>query len=965
MLNFYTFWMSFKRFLFWALSFSAFHTVMMSQNTDNRVFDFSELAKITHFDKSDYKGDSQFWSMVRDTTGMYYFGNNDGALVYNGQTWDKVRLPNSSGIRSLLLASDGKVYAGGYNDFGIIKKDDFGDYNFFSIADNSKINNDQLGNVWQIHEVDNYFIFRTFQGLIVLKNTISSFIPSTGSFVYSDVLNGNYYIQDEKRGIMRFDPVSKGLELLFPSGEYNNETVVSFLPTEHRDYIEIVTKRGSIYSGNLKTGTLIKKHDIFSKKQNESLLVVKKKGDAYILGTVGSKILRYIDGKIISVNQSVYSQVQDQTVLNLYEDGSDLWVLLNDGLDLITFDSFYSNLFQEGSVYDILIKNGAIYVATNNGVFFSKIPPSNEPFNFIKTDVPQGQAWSLKDLGESILVSHDLGLFEMKGTAVSQIGEEEGFWKIVTVNDEESIFLACNYNGFYLLKKEEGKCYIETKISGFQESTRDILQANEENTFWVCHGFKGVYRIKFSEDYVRVNAIDHFTDQNGLESPFNINVHRWNNDIIFSTNSGIYSFDETENKFVPYATLNDIINTSINTRKIFEFENTTWAVLDDQIGFFESSQTDPFIETNIFSNIKGDLNRGFETIVPFSDTEVLIGARSGLYAYNFKKLKDVPGFPTFISKIVEQESSTGKVSKVSLSENEYTELSNDTDMIKIEYSAPGNTPMTPIDFSYKLIDLDQGWSRWSSTSFKEYTHLPSNKYEFVVRSRNDRGAIGEEASFKFVIKPVWYKTNLAMGIYSAIILLLLWAMQNRIKNKIRRENLKAKVLLERSKKVLHLEIERLKLEKDKDQLEEDVILKSKELMNYTAQLINKKRVFAEVQDDLKELRKLLKNTESKNKLYEIFRKLHQNKIGEEYLKVYDVNFEKIHNDFFKKLKEINPKITRRELRLCAFIKMNLSNKEIAPLLNISVRGVETARYRVRKKLDIEHETSFNDFLLSL
>lgn len=957
--------MSFKRIFFAVFCWSALHTVVVSQNQDVRSFHFSELAKITHFDKADYKADSQFWAMVRDTVGRYYFGNNDGALVYNGQTWDDVRLPNSSGIRSLLLASDGEIYAGGYNDFGVIKQDEYGDYNFFSIAKSLKVNTDKLGNVWQIHEVDNFFIFRTFQGLIVINNTISSYIPSTRSFVYSDVLNGSYYIQDEKIGVMRFDPVNKGLTLLFSSAQFDNETIVSFLPTGDSDFIEIVTKRGSIYRGNIKTGGLFKKYDIFSKDENESLLVVKKRKDAYILGTVGSKILRYVNGKIISGNQSVYNQLQDQTVLNLYEDGNDLWVLLNDGLDLITFNSFYSNLFQEGSVYDILIKDRAIYVATNNGVFYSRIPPSKEDFDFIKTNVPQGQAWSLKDLGESILISHDLGLYEMKGTVVSQIGEDEGFWKIVEVNQEQSIFLACSYDGFYLLQKKEGKLHIETKISGFQESTRDILQANEENTFWVCHGFKGVYRIKFSEDFLRVNAIDHFTDQNGLESPFNINVHRWNNDIVFSTNSGIYSFDETENKFVPYPALNDIINTSINTRKILQFDNKTWAVLDDQIGFFDSSQAKPFIETKIFNNIQGDLNRGFETIVPFSDKEVLIGSRSGLYAYNFKKSKDVEGYPTIISKVIEQKSGEDNIPKVSLSKDGYTELSNDTDVIRIEYSAPGNTPVTPIDFSYKLIDLDQGWSRWSPISFKEYTHLPPNEYEFVVKSRNDRGVMGKQASFKFIIKPVWYRTNLAIAVYCVIFLLMLWIVQGRIKNKIRKENQKAQTLLERSKKVLELEIERLKLEKDKDQLEEDVISKSKELTNFTAQLINKKRVFSEIEDDLKALRKLLKNSESKNKLYDIFRKLHQNKIGEEYLKVYDVNFEKIHNDFFKKLKTINPKITRRELRLCAFIKMNLSNKEIAPLLNISVRGVETARYRVRKKLNIEQEMSFNDFLVAL
>ena len=80
------------------------------------------------------------------------------------------------------------------------------------------------------------------------------------------------------------------------------------------------------------------------------------------------------------------------------------------------------------------------------------------------------------------------------------------------------------------------------------------------------------------------------------------------------------------------------------------------------------------------------------------------------------------------------------------------------------------------------------------------------------------------------------------------------------------------------------------------------------------------------------------------------------------MEIFDVNFEKIHHDFFEKLKQLDPTITKRELRLCAFVKMDLTNKEISPLLNISTRGVETARYKVRKKLNVSHEENFTAFL---
>ena len=80
------------------------------------------------------------------------------------------------------------------------------------------------------------------------------------------------------------------------------------------------------------------------------------------------------------------------------------------------------------------------------------------------------------------------------------------------------------------------------------------------------------------------------------------------------------------------------------------------------------------------------------------------------------------------------------------------------------------------------------------------------------------------------------------------------------------------------------------------------------------------------------------------------------------LKRVEEEFDLVHNDFIKKLRESYPDLTNNEILMCAYLKLNLSTKEIAPLLNISVRGVETMRYRIRKKFNLEREENLNDFL---
>ncbi len=71
----------------------------------------------------------------------------------------------------------------------------------------------------------------------------------------------------------------------------------------------------------------------------------------------------------------------------------------------------------------------------------------------------------------------------------------------------------------------------------------------------------------------------------------------------------------------------------------------------------------------------------------------------------------------------------------------------------------------------------------------------------------------------------------------------------------------------------------------------------------------------------------------------------------------------MHGDFLKKLSSDSRKLTPQETKLAAYLRMNMSSKEIANLMNVSVRGVELARYRLRKKLQLERDQNLVDYLI--
>jgi len=80
-------------------------------------------------------------------------------------------------------------------------------------------------------------------------------------------------------------------------------------------------------------------------------------------------------------------------------------------------------------------------------------------------------------------------------------------------------------------------------------------------------------------------------------------------------------------------------------------------------------------------------------------------------------------------------------------------------------------------------------------------------------------------------------------------------------------------------------------------------------------------------------------------------------------RVFEELFDQAHENFFKRLKTTYPELTQSDLKLCAYLKLNLSSKEIAPLLNISFRGVETRRFRLRRRLSLDSDHNLVEFVM--
>ncbi|PWK27525.1 YXYXY domain-containing protein [Arcicella aurantiaca] len=931
----------------------------------------SSKASIIGFTKNDFKSDSHFTIGCEANDGTMFFGNYDGAVSYDGNNWRKIFLPNNSSIYSLVKTSNGEIYAGGYNDFGILKKDVFGKYAFHSMVNQLKLSNRNFENIWRANSIGEHIILMSYNELIIIHKNVATIVNAPKTFIYGSQIGNNYFIQDVEKGFLSLNLASKKLEQVFPPNYFQDEVTSAILPTTVPNEILIVTRSGKIFSGNTLTQKVKFLKAVFSDSEIDQLnCAIHKDGDLYLLGTLSTKLLWYdYKNNTISQNPDFQNSIKNNPIINLFQTSKgDLWILKNNGLNFLTYRSSYQNIYDKASIFDILIKNKKIYLATNQGVFFSQLPENIMSGNFDFKPIPKlkGQAWAVQSFGDDIIASHNIGILKITDNGYQKISTQAGFWKLTPIKNKSGWYLGSNYNGVYLVKNIGENWLIQNKINGFNESTRDIVADKIPNTYWVCHGYKGVFRIRIDNDYQRVESIENYTNTNGFKSPFNINVHHYNGGIVFTTNTGIYQFDESTNTFTPFETLNKVLNPIKNVRRIFQSNGKTWAIEDDELGFFTDKSSS--FEKNLFLNLKGIFNKGMEIVLPFENEKVFVGTHDGLFLYNTQKTKPLQPALTQLSRMCYSIAQTENDLPINNGNNEVI-IPNGAETIRLEFCVPQLISNIGIQYCYKLNNDEKDWSNWTANPFKEYTNLSPGKYEFSVKSRNLSGLEAAPMTMIFVIKPKWYQTNFAYFIYVLVSFFGLRHLYLTIKERIDNEHIKTRIEIEKSKKLVELELERLKLREDKaqidkytEELDRDIIVKSKELANYTSMLSQKSEVFQEIKVDLQELKTLLKSDESKKKLFEIYKKLNSQKIGNDFIEIFDVNFEKVNHDFFKKLKSISPELSQRELRLCAFVKMNFSNKQISPLLNISARGVETARLKIRKKLLVPHEESLSVFL---
>jgi hypothetical protein len=635
--------------------------------------------------------------------------------------------------------------------------------------------------------------------------------------------------------------------------------------------------------------------------------------------------------------------LNNNTVLSLTRDADHgLWAGLDEGANYIDASSpytYYTNSTGTlGTIFTVLKDGNKLYMGTNHGLFMADIKNTDHFYDFTNIRlVPnsQGQVWTLEKFDNQIICGHNEGTFLVEGNSLRQISNITGGWCIKPYND---LLIEGTYTGIVIFNKDQhGKWAFRNKVRYFDQPTRH-LEMDYLGYVWTSHLPKGIYKLELNEAMDSVVKSDFYNLV--LNKPLKSDVFKIKNKIAFSTTENIYTYDYDQKKIVPFLSLNSTLGDYVQTSKVINDEKDKyWFVNGHKIALFEVSKD--FSTKKQFELLQKsiDIPERDIQIIHLDDKTLLIPTRQAFCIYQMEEGRKKSNTPRLqIKEMAFQGKSETLEYSLELNKNPEAPYRNNN--LTVHFAYPAKFNFEEKEFYYKIREIDESWHKTILDNFT-YLNLKFGTYHLILKS--DTGNETTEVAFT-ILRPL-YLTWQAFVIY---FLLLLGIILSGIR--IFHAELK------KQRKLIEFEVRSKKLESELD-------YKSYELMLSMRYLIQKNEILTELQEQIT----AIKNNSSKYPIKSIH---DMEKIIEEGLKSQTEewrntmdNLKLSQQGFFKRLKEKFTELTPHDLRLCLYLRMNFTTKEMAKLLNISTRGVEISRYRLRRKMNLDHDTNLTEYLI--
>jgi ligand-binding sensor domain-containing protein len=925
---------------------------------------------VQNYPKSQYQAGNQNWAETKDANGMMYFANSEGLLSFDGRNWQLYRMPNGLIVRAVAADGHGKIYTGAFGEIGYWANDKNGIFKYTSLVKLIPAKYKLTEEIWKIYVNNDQVIFQSFGAIYTYKNGKVSVIKEHLPYLFMFKAGNKYLIEHLNEGLFE---LNNGKLSLIPGSSVLQSGILSILPFDKTRYLIATSKNGLyLYDGTSIIPWKTQADDFLKRYQVNNGVTIP--GNYFAFGTILNGII-IIDaaGNVVQhINKS--SGLQNNTVLSLYLDNEqNLWAGLDNGIDRIEVISplyfYFDKSGKFGTVYSGIISNNKIYLGTNQGLFYSDWTSANNQLfqscGFKQIPRTQGEVWDMWIIDGKLLCGHNDGTFQVNGNAISKISNITGGWTIKKTASNK--LMQGTYNGLVVYRKDAaGNWVYDYKIDRFTQPSRYVEQ-DTKGQIWVSHAYKGVYKITLSADGRTAASVKYYDEKNGLPGSYNIGVFNLDNRILFSSNAGFYVYDDITDKFFKYDQLNARLGSFASSNKIIPAVGKKyWFIDHGRVALADFSVTGKLkLDSNQFSILNGRMVKYYENISRISNNIYLISVDDGFAIFNDEGINKpnntrLPG--VLIRRI---EKFSDRVRAINNREN--IELPYRQNNIRINYTLPYYR-QAKVEFQYYLKGYSKQWSEWTTQTQKEFTTLDQGDYEFDVRARVNN-QISAITTLKFTVQPPWYLTSMAFVGYLLLVVLIYYGIRRYYRFKLTKHQQRLREKLQHEKEEF-LNQEAIAQEKrlakmQNEQLQNDLDRKSRELANSAMNIVYKNELLERIHDEITELKDSNGKKLSPEQLRKIQKVIDEGMNDDRDWVLFENSFNETHENFFKKLKARHPDLVPNDLKLCAYLRMNMNSKEMASLLNITLRGIEIRRYRLRKKLNLDHDKNLVEFLMEL
>jgi AraC family chitin signaling transcriptional activator len=890
------------------------------------------LPFVENYSKSNYQGDNQIWNVAQGNDDAMYFANNYYFLRYDGVKWEKYTLPNKTIIRSIMVDGD-RIYSGSYQEFGYWFRKD-AKMHYVSISKGKKIfdenNNEE---VWKIFKFNKKIYFQSFNGIFIFDGKVikEKKIPFLISYCF--VVDNQLLIAAVEKGIYKM-----------ANGEIKKVNGLSLL---ENNVIHAIQKyQNKTYFFTKKNGVYVLENNILSPWKSGLNGILKSaninvaqfiKNNKLIIGTAnkGAYILDLNDGSYKNINRD--NVLMNNSILSIGQDNeNDLWLGLDNGIAHVEVNSpisiFYDQSGILGSVYSVAsIPNGYL-MASNHGIF------KYEGKQLALIPNTQGQAWNISKINNQYLIGHNEGTFIYEDGLFSKLSPVNGGWNL-TKSSINNSYLQATYSGVVIFNNANDLKQ-SVSIKGFLKPIKYLAQ-NRKNEIWAADNNRGLYRILYNDVYE--TKVDNVTQRSKIKNDFGVKIFEFRNEILFLIDNSWYTYNSITNQLEA----NQLFNTNFkNVSDIVAIDENHFLVLQNGLLYHIYAKDTKFIRNSIQEKYyKGKIIN--DNLKVFKDkNNYLLNLDDGFISlelkYDTKKKTNVK-IEAFNNDVLVENSSK-------IEHNSELRIN----VISGIYGAGKPDLFYKINGTKEFIPIKEG--------LIILNNLNSGSHDVAIYN-NDGLHYNKISDFQFIVAKAWYFSIWMILLYLIVIGLILYLYYKWNKMKYIQKLKLQEEELKHQKEILEME---LKAENELNSQEYEKHILELELQSKSSEVAGKSLSIAKQSEMIENIQNILDSESDFNKLKsEIKKAIKINAVNKHEWEIFETNLNQIHNEFIIALSKKYPNLTPKDIKLCVYLKMNLSSKEIAPMMNISFRGVELHRYRLRKKLGLTQDENLSKFLLSV